>query len=171
MVVQYIREQAWWRLDSPGLSAIRVARSVVALLGAAECISEVPENHPDLEELDRAGCFAGGSFDPGDAGLAVIRGWELADQPTGTKQDLLGALAVTVSADRGVPSPTARRAAEASGAIAAAPLPGGYSLPDGPRTDGPRTDGPRTDGPRTDGAVPQPARAADPVLSYFKPIS
>ena len=111
MVVQYIREQAWWRLDSPGPNPIRVARSVVALLDAAACIAEIPENHPDLEELDRAGCFESGLFNPGDTGLAVVRGWELADQPTGTEQDLLGALAVTVSADRGVPSPTARRAA------------------------------------------------------------
>jgi hypothetical protein len=158
MVVEYIREQAWWRLDSPGPSAIRVARSVVALLDAAARISEGPEDHPDLEELDRAGCFAGGSFDPGDAGLAVVRGWELADQATGTEQDLLGALAVTVSADRGVPSATARRAAEFSGAVPASPLPGGYSLPDR-----------RPDHPRPDRAVPQPAQAADTVPSYSRP--
>jgi len=130
MVTQYIREQAWWRLDSPGLSAIRVARSVVALLDAVACLNDVPEDHPDLEELDRAGCFAGGVFDPGEAGLAVVRGWELADQPTGTEQDLLGALAVTVSANRGVPSPAARRAAAASGAIPATPLPGGRVVPE-----------------------------------------
>ena len=78
---------------------------------------------------DRAGCFATGAFDPGDAGLAVVRGWELTDQPTGTEQDLLGALAVTVSAERGLPIPAARHAAGASGAIPAAPLPDGYSLP------------------------------------------
>lgn len=130
MVAQYIREQAWWRLDSPGLSAVRVARSVVALLDAAACLNDVPEDHPDLEELDRAGCFAGGVFDPGEVGLAVVRGWELADQPTGTEQDLLGALAVTVSADRGVPSPAARRAAAASGTVPATPLPGGGMVPE-----------------------------------------
>jgi hypothetical protein len=130
MVAQYIREQAWWRLDSPGLSAVVVAHSVVALLDAAACLADVPEDHPDLEELDRSGCFARGAFDPGEAGLAVVRGWELTDQPTGTKQDLLGALAVTVSADRGVPSPTARRAAAASGAIPATPLPGGAVVPE-----------------------------------------
>jgi hypothetical protein len=116
MVTQYIREQAWWRLDSPGPSAVRVARSVVALLDAAACIDELPEDHPDFAELDRAGCFAGGAFDPGEAGLSVVRGWELADEPTGAEQNLLGTLAVTVSAHRGVPSPRARRAAEASGA-------------------------------------------------------
>jgi hypothetical protein len=122
MVAHFVRAQAWWRLDTPGVSAIRAARCVVALLDAAGCLSGLPENHPDLEELDRAGCFASGQFDPGPAGLAVVRGWELADEPTGATQDLLGALAVTVSADRGVPSPATRRAA-ASGAIPAAPLP------------------------------------------------
>ena len=130
MVAHFVREQAWWRLDTPGVSAIRAARCVVALLDAAGCISGLPENHPDLEELDRAGCFTGGVFDPGEAGLAVVRGWELADQPTGTEQDLLGALAVTVSANRGVPSPAARRAAAASGAIPATPLPGGRVVPE-----------------------------------------
>jgi hypothetical protein len=145
MVTQYIREQAWWRLDSPGLNAVRVARSVVALLDAAACIAELPEDHPDLEELDRAGCFLTGAFDPGETGLAVVRGWELADQPTGTQQDLLGTLAVTVSAERGVPSRAARRAAAASGAAPAAPRPDGYSIP----------------GPY----VPQPADVADTVLS------
>lgn len=129
MVAHFVREQAWWRLDTPGVSAIRVARCVVALLDAAACIGALPENHPDLEELDRAGCFATGAFDPGAVGLAMARGWELTDEPTGTTQDLLGALAVTVSAERGVPSPGARRAAEASGAIPAVPLPDGYSLP------------------------------------------
>lgn len=129
MVAQYIRAQAWWRLNSPGLSAVRVARSVVALLDAAVCLAYIPEDHFDLEELDRAGCFATGAFDPGDAGLAVVRGWALTDQATGAVQDLLGALAVAVSGQRGLPSPAARRAAAVSGAIPAAPLPDGYSLP------------------------------------------
>ncbi|HEX4254795.1 MAG TPA: hypothetical protein VH089_06890 [Streptosporangiaceae bacterium] len=123
MVAQFVRAQAWWRLDTPGVSAIRAARCVVALLDAAGCISGLPETRPELEELDRAGCFASGQFDPGPAGVAVVRGWELADEPTGATQDLLAALAVTVSAGRGVPSPAGRRAATASGAIPAAPLP------------------------------------------------
>ncbi len=150
MVAHFVRAQAWWRLDTPGVSAIRAARCVVSLLDAAGCISGLPENHPDLEELDRAGCFASGQFDPGPAGVAVVRGWELADEPTGATQDLLAALAVTVSADRGVPSPAARRAAAASGAIPAAPL---------PRHPG--------------GAVPEPAFAPDTVVfgspSYTSP--
>src|SRR6201996_1399836 len=145
MVAQYIREQAWWRLDSPGPSAVVVARSVVALLDAAASRADVPEDHPDLEELDRAGCFDRGAFDPGEAGLAVVRGWELTDQPTGTQQDLLGTLAVTVSIERAVPSPAARRAAAASGTGRAVPRPDGYSIP----------------GPY----VPPPAEVADTVLS------
>ena len=148
MVAQFVRDQAWWRLDSPGASAIRVARSVVALLDAAVRIVDLPEDHPDLEELDRAGCFRDGSFDPGEAGLAVVRRWELADQPTGTRLDLLGALVVTVSADHGMPSPAARRAAEASGAIPAAPLPG-YPGPGAPIPGN---------------AVPQPTFAPDTVV-------
>jgi hypothetical protein len=144
MVAHFVREQAWWRLDTPGVSAIRVARCVVALLDAAGSIAALPEDHPELEELDRAGCFATGGFDPGDAGVAVARRWELTDEPTGTTQDLLGALAVTVSAERGLPSPGARRVTEASGAIPAAPLPGGYSLPGR--------------------AAPRPAYAADTML-------
>jgi hypothetical protein len=59
----------------------------------------------------------------------VVRGWALTDQATGAVQDLLGALAVTVSGQRGLPSPAARRAATVSGAIPAVPLPDGYSLP------------------------------------------
>jgi hypothetical protein len=142
MVAHFVRAQAWWRLDTPGVGAIRAARCVVALLDAAGCISGLPEDHPDLEELDRAGCFASGLFDPGEAGVAMVRGWKLADQPTQATQDLLSALAVTVSADRGLPSPAARRAAAASGAIPAAPLPG---HPSG-------------------GVVPEPAFAPDTVV-------
>src|SRR6202042_2605083 len=89
---------------TPGVSALRVARCVLALLDAAASIAALPDDHPDLKELDRTGCFATGVFDPGEAGLAVVRGWELADKPTGTEQDLLGALVLTVSADRSVPS-------------------------------------------------------------------
>ncbi len=55
MVAHFVREQAWWRLDTPGVSAIRVARCVVALLDAAGCLAGLPEDHPELEELDRAG--------------------------------------------------------------------------------------------------------------------
>jgi hypothetical protein len=113
MVARFVREQAWWRLDTPGVSAVRAARCVVSLLDASGIIAKLPEDHPELQELDRAGCFESGAFDPGPAGVAVVRGWELADEPSGTTQDLLAALAVTVSAHHGQPSP----------ALPATPLP------------------------------------------------
>jgi hypothetical protein len=114
MVARFVRAQAWWRLDTPGVSAIRAARCVVSLLDAAGCISGLPEDHPDLQQLAQSGCFADGHFDPGPAATAVVRGWELADEPTGATQDLLAALAVTVSAPR---------ASAPHGALPAAPLP------------------------------------------------
>ncbi|HEY0718170.1 MAG TPA: hypothetical protein VGD68_11185 [Streptosporangiaceae bacterium] len=103
MVAQFVRDQAWWRLNTPGVSALRAARCVVALLDAGAGIAMLPDDHPALEALDHAGCFAGGAFDPGEAGLAVVRGWELADEATGTEQNLLGALAVTVGAEQAGP--------------------------------------------------------------------
>jgi hypothetical protein len=83
------------------VNAIRVARSVVALLDTAARLEEVPDSHPDVERLARAGCFRGGMFDPGEAGLAVVRGGELADQPSVPGQDLVAALAVTASGTAG----------------------------------------------------------------------
>ena len=117
MVARFLRDQARWRLDSPGVSAIRAARSALALLDAAVCIEWLPDQHPDLAELDRAGCFRGGVFDPGQAGLAVVRGWELTDRPTGSRQNLLAALAVAARA----PVP------------ASAPQPPGAAVPAPPR--------------------------------------
>jgi hypothetical protein len=96
MLTRFLRDRARWRLDSPGVNAVRAARSVVALLDTAICLEGLPDNHPDLEKLARAGCFRGGVFDPGEAGLAVVRGWELTDQPTIPHQDLLATLAFTV---------------------------------------------------------------------------
>ena len=159
MVAHFVREQARWRLDTPGVSPIRAARCVVALLDAASCISGRPESHPDLQQLDQAGCFASGLFDPGQAGVAVVRGWELADEPTGATQDLLAALTVTVSADRGLPSPSARRAATVSGARGARR----------PREASRAREGRGSNGavpaaPLPNGAVPEPAFAPDSVV-------
>jgi hypothetical protein len=102
MLARFLRDEAWRRLDSPGVNAIRVARSVVALLDTAARLGEIPDSHPDLDRLARAGCFRGGVFDPGEAGLAVVRGWELADQPAVPRRDLVAALAVTASASAGL---------------------------------------------------------------------
>lgn len=107
IVAQFLRDQAWWRLNSPGVSAIRAARSVLALRDAAACIEALPDDHPDLAKLAGVGCFRGGVFNPGRAGLAVVRGWELADQPTGGRQDILAALAITACTP--VPPPVPAR--------------------------------------------------------------
>ena len=113
MLTRFLRDQAWWRLDSPGVNAIRTARSVVALLDTAICLEGLPDNHPDLKKLARAGCFRNGVFDPGEAGLAVVRGWELADQPTVHRQDLLAALAFTVGPQHPARAPVSTAPPEA----------------------------------------------------------
>jgi hypothetical protein len=100
MISRFLRDQAWWRLDCAGASALRVARSVVSLLDAAAYVAQVPDDHPDLRALALAGCFRGGVFDPGQEGLAVVRGWQLADQPTAGPRELLAAIADAASGRR-----------------------------------------------------------------------
>jgi hypothetical protein len=97
MISRFLRNQAWWRLDCAGASALRVARSVVSLLDAAAYVAQMPDEHPDLRALALAGCFQGGVFDPGVEGLAVVRGWQLADQPTAGPRELLTELADAAS--------------------------------------------------------------------------
>jgi hypothetical protein len=90
--VQYLRAQAWRRLDGAGPSALRVARSVVSLLDAAAYLHEVSDDSPAIAALDAAGCFRGGTFDPGPEGAVIVRDWQLADQQSGDPEDLLSAL-------------------------------------------------------------------------------
>jgi hypothetical protein len=97
LIADFLRAQAWWRLDSAGDSPLRVGRCVVSLLDAAAYLAEVPEDDPSLIALARAGCFSSGAFDPGDAGLAIIRGWQLADRQSAGPEDLLPALATAVT--------------------------------------------------------------------------
>jgi len=97
MISRFLRDQAWWRLDCAGASALCVARSVVSLLDSAAYVAQVPDEHPDLRALALAGCFHGGVFDPGVDGLAVVRSWQLADQPTAGPRELLAALADAAS--------------------------------------------------------------------------
>jgi hypothetical protein len=92
MISRFLRDQAWWRLDCAGASALRVARSVVSLLDAASYVAQLPDDDPDLESLAFAGCFHSGIFDPGEEGLRVVRGWQLADQSTAGPRDLLAEL-------------------------------------------------------------------------------
>jgi hypothetical protein len=98
LVAQYLRTQAWWRLDTAGVSALRVARSVVSLLDAAAYLRDVPDEDRDMAMLDVAGCFCGGVFDPGPEGAVVIRDWQLADEQSAGPEELLAALAA--AADR-----------------------------------------------------------------------
>ena len=42
MISRFLREQAWWRLNSAGVSALRIARNAVALLDAAAYVADLP---------------------------------------------------------------------------------------------------------------------------------
>ena len=82
LVEQFLRERAWWRLDSAGPNPVYVARSVVALLDAAAYVQDMPDDAPELAALDKAGCFRGVAFDPGPQGAVIVREWQLAENPT-----------------------------------------------------------------------------------------
>jgi hypothetical protein len=98
-VAEFLRARAWWRLDSAGASAIRVARSVVALIDAAGYLLSLPDDDPDLAALAAAGCFAGGVFDPGPEGWTIVREWQLADENSAGPEDLLAQLAWAAMCD------------------------------------------------------------------------
>ena len=93
LVAQFLRERAWWRLDSAGASPLHVGRSVVSLLDAAAYLQDVPDRDPHIRALEAAGWFRGGVFVPGPAGAAIIREWQLADTATAGPVELLAALA------------------------------------------------------------------------------
>jgi len=99
LVAQFLRARAWWRLDSAGASALRVARSVVALLDAAGYLRDVPDDDPAIVMLDAAGCFTGGIFDPGPEGWTIVREWQLADEASAGPEDLLAQLARAAGRD------------------------------------------------------------------------
>jgi hypothetical protein len=93
LVAQFLRARAWWRLDTAGDSALRVARSVVSLLDTAAYLRDLPDSDPNLVALEKAGCFRGAGFDPGPEGAVVIRDWQLADEQSAGPGELLSALA------------------------------------------------------------------------------
>ena len=95
LVAQFLRARARWRLDSAGASAVHAARSVVCLLDAAAYLQDVPDDHPGITALEKAGCFRGGTFDPGPQGAAIVRKWQLAGESTGGPAELLAELART----------------------------------------------------------------------------
>ncbi len=97
LVAQFLRAEAWSRLDGAGPNALRVARCVVSLLDAAAYLREVPDNDPALRALDAAGCFLGGVFDPGPEGAAIVRDWQFADEQMAGPADLLAALAAAAA--------------------------------------------------------------------------
>jgi hypothetical protein len=99
LVAQYLRERAWWRLDSAGASAPRVARSVVSLLDAAAYLRELPDGDPDLLALEAMGCFRGDVFDPGPEGALIVRGWQLADERSAGPRELLAELVLAAHAN------------------------------------------------------------------------
>jgi hypothetical protein len=120
LVAQFLRDRAWWRLDSAGANALRVARSVVSLLDAAAYVRDLPHDDPDLLALEARGCFAGGVFDPGPEGAYIIRGWQLADERSAGPCELLAEL---VRAAHGHPSPPAISVPRQASAPEAARLP------------------------------------------------
>jgi hypothetical protein len=103
LVAQFLRTRAWWRLDSAGASALRVARSVVSLLDAAAYLLDLPEDDPDLLALEAMGCFTSGVFDPGPEGANIIRGWQLADEWSAGPRELLAELVRAVHGHHGTP--------------------------------------------------------------------
>jgi hypothetical protein len=119
LVAQFFRARAWWRLDSAGASALRAARSVVSLLDAAGYLRDLPDNDPGIAALNASGCFAGGIFDPGPEGWAIVRGWQLADQASAGPEDLLAQLVRAARRD----GPTTRLTSLAGAAPQAITIP------------------------------------------------
>jgi hypothetical protein len=108
MIARFLRAQAWWRLDTAGVSASRVARSVVSLLDTAMYLQDVPDDHPDILALEAGGCFLGDVFYPGPEGAVIVREWQLADKTPAGPADLLAALAQAVGPLKPVIDPERR---------------------------------------------------------------
>jgi hypothetical protein len=113
LVARFLRERAWWRLDSAGASAPRAARSVVSLLDAVGYLRELPDDDPDLLALEAMGCFRGDAFDPGPEGASIVRGWQLADERSAGPRELLAELARAAHASPGPPVASVPREAPA----------------------------------------------------------
>jgi hypothetical protein len=116
LIARFLRAQAWWRLDTAGVSAARVARSVVSLLDTAMYLQDVPDDHPDILALEAGGCFLGDVFYPGPEGAVIVREWQLADKTPAGPADLLAALAQAVGPLKPIIGPE-RRPAPATAAI------------------------------------------------------
>lgn len=114
LVARFLRDRAWWRLDSAGASAPRVARSVVSLLDAAGYLRDLPDNDPDLLALEAMECFRGGVFDLGPGGAYIVRCWQLADERSSAgPRELLAELVLAAHATPGTPAISVPRQAPA----------------------------------------------------------
>ncbi len=98
LLAQYLREQAHWRLDAVDGNPMRAAHCVLALIGAAAYIRELPGDDPCVAALAVAGCFASGTFEPGNETRDFIRRWQFEERPSAGPRDLLGALAARCAA-------------------------------------------------------------------------
>lgn len=79
-LADYLRVQARRRLDrvEPNDDG-RNARCALALLDAAAYAGSLPDDDPLVLMLERAGCFGPlgyDDFDPGEAGVRLIRDWQ-----------------------------------------------------------------------------------------------
>ena len=129
LVEQFLRDRAWWRLDSAGPNAVHVARSVVALLDAAAYLQGMPDDALELVALDKAGCFGGGAFDPGPKGAAIVREWQLAENPTAGPAELLAELARAARLAPPALAPLPPAAASSRAAPGAAQSAAGFGIP------------------------------------------
>ena len=134
LIARFLRAQAWWRLDTAGVSAARVARSVVSLLDTAMYLQDVPDDHPDILALEAGGCFLGDVFYPGPEGAVIVREWQLADKTPAGPADLLAALAQAVGPLKPIIGPE-RRPGPATAAIDV-PQPPGAAPAEVPRPPG-----------------------------------
>jgi hypothetical protein len=169
LIARFLRAQAWWRLDTAGVSAARVARSVVSLLDTAMYLQDVPDDHPDILALEAGGCFLGDVFYPGPEGAVIVREWQLADKTSAGPADLLAALARAVAPPRQDVGP-GRRPGQAVAAIDGSRPPGAVAVdvsrPPGAAATVPRPPGAAATVPRPPDAaatVPRPPDAAATV--------
>ncbi|MCK2217730.1 hypothetical protein MF672_028630 [Actinomadura sp. ATCC 31491] len=90
----YLRAQARRQLDRVEANdGGRNARSALALLDTAAYAAGLPEDDPLILMLAEVGCFASGTFDPGEAGARLVRRWE-----GGEPHELLLALPAAMAA-------------------------------------------------------------------------
>ncbi|MQY08320.1 hypothetical protein [Actinomadura macrotermitis] len=102
MIAEYLRPFVRWRINRADPSdGGRNARAAIGLIDAAAYAMQTRDDVPAVARMTAAGCFAGGRFDPGAEGEAIIRGWHY-DTPAGSPADLLNLLAEAAERTRAV---------------------------------------------------------------------